>query len=126
MFAMFLFDMDWKAELLKRLDAIGEKLGVAANHLWAVLVRQGVAVGIEDCLIGLVWLGLWIAALAISAKIRAYGRKEDDGDFIFGGYTALAIGQLLLIGAGTYLFSGIVELYNPEFYALQQILSTLK
>lgn len=121
--------MDWKQETFKRLDAIGEKLGVAAAHLWSVLIRQGIAVGLQECLIGLVWLGLWIAALIISRHMRNVLAKNSEYDkeaWTFGGYALLGVSQLFLLGVGSYLFEGLVTLVNPEFYALQTLLQNLK
>lgn len=121
--------MDWKSETFKRLDAIGEKLGVAAAHLWSVLIRQGIAVGMQDCLIGMVWLGLWIAAMVISRHMRKTLAVKDDYEgenWIVGGYVLMGLAQLFLVGVGAYLFQGIVELVNPEFYALQTLLQSLK
>lgn len=118
--------MDWKQELFKRLDALSEKLGVAAGHLWVVLTRQGYAIGMENVLIGLVWLGLWIAMMVVGAKMRnkvAPASKYSENEWIFGGWVVTGVGQVCLLGVGTYLFDGIVYLINPEFFALQQLLS---
>lgn len=38
----------------------------------------------------------------------------------------MGLAQLFLVGVGAYLFQGIVELINPEFYALQTLLQSLK
>jgi hypothetical protein len=37
--------MEWKEEAFKRIDAIAEKLGVAASEVWGVLIKQAVVDG---------------------------------------------------------------------------------
>lgn len=119
--------MDWKQELLKRLDTLADKLGTTAAYLWHVLVKQRIAEGIENILIGLVWTELWIAILIISHKMRTKIAQESDekDNWIAGGYAVLGVGQMCLLGIGTYLFDGIVQLINPEYFALERLLQTI-
>jgi hypothetical protein len=126
MYAMLL-DIDWKTEILKRLDILAEKLGTTAGYLWHVLVKQGVVIGIEDCLIGLTWFVFWLVVLNFAKKLRttiAESSNHEEECVGFGWALGICCNLMWLI-IGTYIFDGIAELINPEFYALQNILQTL-
>lgn len=112
--------MDWKQELLKRLDALADKLGTTGAYLWQVLVKQGIVTGVQDCLIGLTWLIFWIVALKLGKHLRESGTENQDAGWVL---TIGCNGMWIVIGI--YLYSGIAELLNPEYFALTQILQTL-
>jgi len=120
--------MDIKQEIFKRLDVLADKLGVAAGHLWAVLVRQALATAVAD----LVIVFLSAIGLVIAIKVFLYGWKmgmEDDWDDGSNFFLSLCggIGTVLaLMGVFSYLYEGIMYLVNPEYFALQQILNLFK
>jgi ABC-type uncharacterized transport system permease subunit len=118
---------DVKQELFKRLDIIGERLGVAANHLWAVLVRQGFATGIADAIVAVATLILALVAMKLARKWFGKAETETKLDFLFGcSIVAWIVAGILLIVCFTYTYDAALELVNPEYYALKTILEALK
>ena len=120
--------MDIKQEIFKRLDVLADKLGVAAGHLWAVLVRQALATAVAD----LVTAFLSAIGLVIAIKIFLYGwRRGEEDDWHDGSNFFLSLVSgigivLALSGVFAYLSEGIMYLANPEYFALQQILNLFK
>lgn len=123
---------DWKTELFKRLDALGEKLGTTAGHLWEVLVRQGMAEGIGD----LVLAFLCLVVFVICYKIVRWMYKEaplDKPDSIYDmpwkarylvpGIIATIVGIFSGVGIFVNLYQGVLWAVNPEYFALEKVLS---
>lgn len=129
---------DLKQEIFARLDAIGAKLGVLANHLWEVLVRQAYIEGVTDLIfaaIAAIWFLCAVKLLHTILNVPHEERKQGNtwweyGDqlTVVGGIGTIA-GTITGIGAlvsGLYnLTTGIQQVMNPEFYALQYVLSEL-
>jgi hypothetical protein len=106
-------------EILKRLDALAEKLGVAANHLWQVLVLQ-----VHNEAIVLLVVGT-IAFIAGSA-VATWGHRnlDEQGE---GAAFAIVFGWgLVAVVGGLCITHGILYLLNPEYYALKEILEVLR
>lgn len=125
--------MDWKQELLKRLDALSDKLGTTGAHLWAVLVRQaslegGMNIGDAVILVVLAVVGYHFAKHCYRKYVEAnknnngYSSKGDGWCF---GYIALGIvsGALVII-ATCIAHQGLLSLLNPEYFALSRIIET--
>lgn len=124
--------MDWKQELLKRFDAVAAKLGTTAEYLWAVLVKQSIAQGIADAIIALLCL---IAVLVLYKSVLPYCSKrfaeEDEKgcgteigwEFAIG-FTIAGI-VVLSVAFGVNLHDAVLELVNPQYYALHEVLQTL-
>jgi hypothetical protein len=116
--------MDWKQEMLKRLDALADKLGTTAAYLWSVLLKQARLDGIES----LIAVG-FLTALAVTAY--KYGNKcfvyaeETDDDFYVGGYTLRVVMFLCLGIACWYLSDAVEHFLNPSYFALHEVLETL-
>ena len=123
-------------EVLKRLDAIAAKLGVTVEMMWDIMTRQGMIQGIY----GIIYVALGIVgffmALKLSAEsgfaIRDADRnwREDGADskFIGGvfallGSIAALIFSLVLLAQG---FGDTKYFFNPEFYALSEILKSIQ
>lgn len=115
-------------EVLSRLDALAAKLGVAANHLWGVLVRQAYVDALGSLLFALI-----AAALTYGFyRVVLYGRAEKWYD----GYdTELAVVGTGVVGVGlvvcvvialVQLVAGIQNVANPEYFALRHVLGALK
>ena len=105
-------------EIFDRLDLIGAKLGVAAGHIWPVLIRQSMIDGYRDLTIG--------SFLFLISAVSTYGfwriaikEMEDDGAFF------LIPALMSFIFCCPFLYAAIGELLNPEYYALEFIKSAL-
>jgi len=125
-----LFDTDWKAEIFKRLDALSEKLGVAAGHLWQVLVRQGMAEAVGSLVLAVIALiGLVTAVKVLNwartqgeAKRPKTGRDEWPGQYIFWAVISGVGGVFTAISLCVNLYDFTLWAMNPEYFALQKIL----
>jgi len=105
-------------ELLKRLDALAAKLGVAAEHLWDVLVRQGQIEGMRGVVLAVV--GFVVMLIAGRKAARAFRENRDDATM---GWVILCFlsGGAALVGQADAWY-----LLNPEYFALRQLLELLK
>ena len=126
-----------KDEVLQRIDALGEKLGVAAGQLWEVLVAQHAVVnGIYFSATGLVFLVVGLVSMVLffgSLKTGEENRKtmKDHYDNKYYRWRAVDVTRTaicsvlailgLVAGLFTTLFN-VPHLINPEYYALQDIL----
>lgn len=113
------------------LQKLAEKLGVASEHLWSVLVRQAPITAMADLVALSVSLGLWIIAFRfVNRKTTLSGDRDvsdwdDEGKFF-----AWAI--IILSGIGTVILllialtEAITAFVNPEYWALREILRAVK
>jgi hypothetical protein len=116
-------------EVLSRLDAIAAKLGVAANVLWAAYLRQARVEGISDALTALLLLALGIGFWRLAKWTWSIGQKQKEYDR--GGWQIATVliaisAPFLIFPTGYYLYCAFSELYNPQFWAISQILQQLK
>lgn len=103
--------MDWKQELLKRLDLLADKLGTTSTFLWHVLVKQAIAVGVADGIVALVCIV--VAVLGVNFWKYADKKREDAQDGF--GFALLQVGaSLSIFGFGIaalgYAYASILEL----------------
>jgi len=107
-------------EILKRLDAIGNRLGVATEQIWSVLVRQALVESIaKTCffggwiLVAIFWTRHNLKLLNLKTPITDY--------FVFccAANGVLVVGTLIgLLFETMNVISGYI---NPEFWALQYV-----
>lgn len=106
-------------EILTRLDALAAKLGVAAEHIYAVYVAQANIEAITR-LVGLVVI-LLVAPIVFRLRKRLPEDWTDEPHYIIpvicGGAALLGI----IIGVAIHVVEIPTLLYNPEFWALKQI-----
>ena len=107
------------------IDAIAAKMGVAAEHVYGILVRQQLAEGIAYSL--LTTLAVIVFAVAYTKLFKAYRKCDGYGDEAF--IYALIFGGILgLVIVITWFFvfpNGIMKIVNPEYYAIKEILNAL-
>ncbi len=107
---------EMQQEILQRLDAVALKMGVAAEHLWEVLVRQAYLQWIP---VGL----LLVFLLPITTFLIVFREEFDDdasiGPMIFLTIIAVALSIALLLMASTAISATL----NPEYWALNKLLS---
>jgi len=111
-------------ELLKRLDLLAQKLGVTIEHLWQVLVRQAYVeayFAIFSIISSVVLVTVACRYIVKTIDIAV----EDNYDKRLSGRIVLSfvLGILAVICLLTALFqySNLGYLFNPEFYALEQV-----
>ena len=109
-------------DVMKRLDAIAAKLGVAANHIWGVLVYQARVDAIEWIIWGVLWLA--IAGSLVHCAQFAYSRK-DDSERVEKAVTLGGIAIVFtLLGLGC-LSNILTNFLNPEYWAFKQLTAML-
>lgn len=109
------------------LDELGKRLGPTGSHVFDLAVRQALIEGVVST-IGFV-LGL-VALVSTRRVYRWYlagaeeGSRYNDREMaaVFG-CTGLGLGALC--GIVQFLFWGVLLLLNPEYAAIQSILSSL-
>jgi hypothetical protein len=123
-------DETTKQEIWKRLDAAAEKLGVAAEYMWGVLVKQGYALAVADAVTAVLLLLVLLGLLHGMKNAWAYDYDgEEEGRemlmAVSGAFCAIGFCVLVVVFFG-YARDAILYWYNPEFYALKFVLETLK
>lgn len=106
------------------LQELAQKLGVAAEALWGVILRQQTVSG---------WLytsaavvSLLVLAFALYGFSRYVAGMEDGDKFTDAASTCFFVSLFSLIGVGAFGFFGLRLLLNPAFYALNYILGLLR
>jgi len=123
--------VDVPKELLDRLDMLASKLGVAAQHLWPVLIRQAraegyVFLGLGMSLVMVLGYCMYCCAsrgMELSKPDPKYPSSTiGDSEPWFVASCFLGLGVLV---SSTGLFAGALRLFNPEYYAFTGLLSLL-
>lgn len=112
--------------ILDRVDAIAAKLGVAANHLYAVYVHQAFVVGIQDLIVAAVCLILFSIGLYKAKSFVKWDLDHEYGSRGVLSFCGAVVITLSLTFGIIYATSAISPLVNPEYWAMQQIISQLK
>ena len=113
------------------LEVLATKLGVTADHLWGVLVKQAYVnatmTAIQEILIVLIGVALWkVHKFLSSEEGRDESRySEHEG---LAGLPMIISGMIfaILVVCGFFCLDQIATGFiNPEYYALNKILSIL-
>ena len=143
--------MEQAMELVKELAT---NLGVAVEYLWGTLVRQQYAEGITNLVSAALWLIFGICLAVFAPKFTKHAHTEyvkekknrlnggytgyfsrtttsDREDFYYGARWAIPIAAVILgivaiFMVGCYISTGIQQLINPDYFALKEILDTIK
>ena len=114
---------------MEYIDKLAAKLGVAAEHVYGVLVKQAFANGVTDAIIGAVFLMIAVVAGVIITRVTIKSYDSDFGDWdIEWGLLVIVVGLLVILPGvfGIYVITeGIKALINPEYYAIKEILDTI-
>lgn len=133
-------------QMIQRLDALASKLGMAASAIWGFYLRQSKVEGISDlvctlaCLLVSAILGgvvVWVSARRkewLFGSVRkgdenCYGLYRSEAGKRVGGHVGFMwlIAPAILFAVFSLLFAreAFTELYNPGYFAFQQILEQL-
>jgi len=115
-----------KNELIEQL---AQKLGTTVEHLWSVIIRQAPLFVVYTLIELALTLGasflLWRAHKHFSNDDNEMSYYHDDGIGISMVVVTIDIGLFLIYFAFS-INSVITAIFNPEYWALQEILEALK
>ena len=108
------------------LEPIAEKLGVAVEHLWEVLIRQAPISGVFD----LLFYALTGAAAYATYKlwlfiIRKCGEDRwDEIAYLWPGLATISVAAMIIASLAS-MSTTAAAFFNPEYWALHQVLSAI-
>lgn len=124
--------MDRADKLGGFIDELAKQLGVAATHVYEVLVKQQFVDGVSLLLKAAVWIGITLLVWFIVNKfvIKNWKRWEyqEEVQFLLGLVIAAAIIMSCIVGWNVvdWITLGVKKLLNPEYYALQDLMDFVK
>lgn len=107
------------------IESLASSLGVAAEHVYGILVKQQYVTGIADAIFAVIFaivvticykVGKWLATSEM-----AYRKDWEWLTFI-----PVLIGVFAIVFMCVSLYSAIGHLVNPEYYAIKEIMDVLK
>lgn len=118
---------------LQALTALAEKLGTTAEYLWGVLLNQAPISGVTDFAVMLAWCVAIVIWTRIVHKKTAKPTKQEGSQYIkaewsdeFGVFSSwvsvFILWFVFAIIAGESMSMVIAAIFNPEYWALKQIL----
>ncbi|MEK4267913.1 hypothetical protein [Bacillus sp. FSL W8-0940] len=113
---------------MEYIDKLAAKLGVAAEHVYGVLVKQAFANGVTNVIFGaLVILATIILSIYTAKFVKKHHRNHgmDGVDLLILIAFCLTFIVLPTFGGITSVANGIMALINPEYYAIKEILDTI-
>lgn len=127
-------EVDIPKEVLQRVDALGEridlaaeKLGVGAEHMWAVIVKQKYIEGMISIVIFPIVLVLLFFAFIFCFQ-KANDPKNSEGRAAAFAVPTVVFGLIWVVLFVTVLTSfndSITKLVNPEYHAAMEVKSLL-
>lgn len=110
-------------EIMKVVDKIAEKLGVAAERVYDVLVHQAFTYGIVKLTISFaVFLTLFLIMKYCLKQNKVW---SEDPEFAGVGIIIAVICGILMLITSFFIASGILHIVNPEYYALKDIMDMI-
>lgn len=107
-------------EILKRIDVLAAKMGVASEQLWAALIRQAHIEGVFD-----MWTLCSASVVTVLSLVYFYLIRDDYGAYlgrVFSTIFAIVCFVIWCACGGDIL----AALHNPEYWAANRILSALR
>lgn len=109
------------------LKELAEKLGVTVEYLWGVLIKQAPLSGIAD-IIQYILLGIatWIfVKMSVRFHHKIQEKNWDEMAYVLPGYIGIVIGVFWI--AAFFCFPNTIwAFFNPEYWALKEILGSIR
>ena len=108
------------------LEKMAEKLGVTVEYLWSILIKQAPLSGITD-IIQYILLGIvtWVF-VKVSFKVHHKIEKEDWDGVAYIPLWVIGVGILILWITAFFCFPNTIwAFFNPEYWALKEILGSI-
>lgn len=103
-------------ELVTALEPVAAKLGVAAEHMYGILVRQSLVDGISSIV---AWLIVAVSVSYIGYRIRT-GDSRDDSQIVGWGLQGFAMIVLAIT-----LGANLPSILNPEYGAIKTLIDSV-
>lgn len=141
-------------QAMNLVEQLADKLGVAVEHLWRILIKQQYAEGVIDIVLSVLCVGILIAIIIYAPKLTVhytneYKRLVEDRKTNGTGYNgsksvpsfeedryndlrksiptyAIVVGTVVFVLTVIFIVCGIQEIINPEYFALKEILNCIK
>jgi hypothetical protein len=109
-------------QLLERLDVLASKLGVGAEALWSMLLRQAqISFWTDMVIVALTATGWWF----FFKKLLPWARRNDEDGvvpcIVVGGLCFLVTLALIIC-----MENIVASLINPEYWAFNKVLRIIK
>lgn len=118
------------------IDAIAANLGVAAEHVYGALLKQAMVSGLRSVVYIIICLAVSYVIIKMLKRIYSDVKEGEDGIFVdsygvsLGGVFALIFGGVAIVimffVIMTEISNATTALLNPEYWALKEILDTIK
>jgi heme/copper-type cytochrome/quinol oxidase subunit 2 len=118
-------------KVFEYIDAMAQKLGVATEYVFNLLVQQKIIEGIVYSIVLIIAsVVIGIAAYKIIKYVTSnwdelYRNDTEFGWSIFAAIIGI-IAVILFIVDLTVLPNYVMQIFNPQYYAIKEILDTLK
>jgi len=116
----------------KLLEQLAQKLGTTAEYLWGVLIKQAFVSAVTDLIYFIIVL---IAGFGLFKLHKFLAKSNENGDCIYEDWEEVSIPPMILFAiiwailfiACFFSIGNIINGFlNPEYWALSEILDTLK
>ncbi len=119
------------AEIMTRIDVLAAKIGVGAEALWAILVKQAVISGWIELIFIIGTIAAWPLFLrSVRATFRHFESaktSEETAMVCFAGCVVFGIALAILTIAAVFSVGNVVTAFaNPEYAALQSLAKVAK
>ncbi|WP_188069031.1 hypothetical protein [Brevibacillus brevis] len=112
-------------KMTEYIEQMAAKLGVAAEHVYGVLLTQMVAEGVVYIIGSLIYL-VFFAVLVrwmYSKHVETRNNYESDWGIAFPLFSIF--GGVVAIAALMMAFTGLLYVMNPEYYAIREIMNVI-
>ena len=119
-------------QLQQALTELCAKLGTTVEHLWTVLIRQAYISGVVDLFAILIWTLFCVWSFRFAQKKTTVPEKTQGDQYLMADWEEEgkviawvvwgAIVGIFLLTAGCSASSIIGSLFNPEYWALKQLI----
>lgn len=103
-------------ETLALIEKLSEKLGTTSEHLWGVLMKQApIDAAFSFIFMVALLVGLWF--------LWKLAKKASDG-MVYMAFVLVCV--IVAIAVFSLSYNTLIGFFNPEYWALKEIMSSLK
>ena len=119
------------------IDSIATNLGVAAEHVYGALLKQAMVSGVRSVVYIILCLAVVYMVIRMLKKVYTDVKDGNNNSIFLDGWDISAAGIIASFAGGIALFilfiaiianisNASTALLNPEYWALKEILNTIK